>query len=44
VTRSTTVWWVRIIACIEDPDVIDKIVAPVEKKTTEPLAYLCRAP
>jgi hypothetical protein len=38
---------VRIIACIEDPEVIEKILAHLDKKTTEPQGPwppLCRAP
>jgi len=38
---------VRIIACIEDPDVIEKILALLDAKAAEPEALLwppCRAP
>ena len=37
----------RIIACIEDPEVIEKILAPLDAKASEPEAPLrppCRAP
>jgi hypothetical protein len=37
----------RIIACIEDPEVIDKILAHLDAKASEPEAPLrppCRAP
>ena len=37
---------VRIIACIEDPEVIEKILAHLDKKTTESPGWPppCRAP
>jgi hypothetical protein len=38
---------VRIIACIEDPDVIEKILAHLDAKATEPEGTRrppCRAP
>jgi hypothetical protein len=37
---------VRIIACIEDPEVIEKILAHLDKKTTDSPGWPppCRAP
>jgi hypothetical protein len=38
---------VRIIACIEDPDIIEKILADLDAKASEskaPLRTPCRAP